>query len=419
MPLALVVNATRATADVSLADARRVVASGGHRWSTIGQPGGRMRVLSAEERPASDVLREVRASRAVLGIVPADAVDARVRVLTVGGRHPLRNPERYPLQAQSGRPVPEVTTIAAVGDIMLGRRVGKRYQAEPGAPLKTLAKRLAAAEVTVGNFESTLSTAGSPTQGGDSFAASPGVIPGLRAAGFDLLSLANNHAGDYGDVALRQTLTRFAKAKIDTVGAGRDLSAARRPVIFERDGVRVGFLAVDSIGETPAATSTRAGTNRLNMPPRTGALDRLALRRITSDIRALSKRVDVVVVMTHWGTQYTHRPESSQRQAAQAFAGAGADLVIGGHPHWVQGFEMAGSAMVVHSLGNFVFDMDFQTKTREGIFLEIVLWGGAVKAVEPVPYLIDDSFTPRLIHGDRAQRILADVWSSSRGPFAR
>ena len=92
--------------------------------------------------------------------------------------------------------------------------------------------------------------------------------------------------------------------------------------------------------------------------------------------------------------------------------------MIGGHPHWVQGFETAGTAAVVHSLGNFVFDMDFQTKTREGIFLEIVLWGGAVKAVEPVPYVIDGAFTPRPARGDRAQRILADVWRSSRGPFA-
>jgi len=231
--------------------------------------------------------------------------------------------------------------------------------------------------------------------------------------------LANNHVGDYGDRALRQTLARFAKSEIDTVGAGRDLARARRPVIMERDGVRVGFVAVDSIGESPAATRAKAGTNRLSMPPRTGPLDRAALRHITSDIRALDKQVDVVIVLTHWGTQYTHRPESSQRLAALAFAEAGADLVIGGHPHWVQGWEMAGSALVVHSLGNFVFDMDFQTKTREGIFLEIVLWGDTVRAVEPVPYVIDAAFAPRLIGGSRAERILGDVWQTSRGPFAR
>jgi poly-gamma-glutamate capsule biosynthesis protein CapA/YwtB (metallophosphatase superfamily) len=419
VPLALVVHATRPTADVALAEARRVVASGATRWSDIGQGGGKMRVLSTKERLAGDVLRQVRASRNVLGIVPADAVDARVRVLTVGGRHPLREPVRYPLQTRSTRPVPQVTTMAAVGDIMLGRRVGDRHRDDPGAPLVPLAKQLAAAEITVGNFESTLSVYGSPTQGGDSFAASPQVRTGLRAAGFDLVSLANNHVGDYGDRALRQTLARFDSAGIETVGAGRDLTAARRPVIIDRNGVRVGFLAIDSIGETPAATRNRAGTNRLNMPPRTGPLNRSQLQRISSDVRALSKQVDVAVVFTHWGTQYTHRVEPSQRLAARAFADAGADLVIGGHPHWVQGLEMAGSAVVVHSLGNFIFDMDFQTKTREGIFLQIVLWDNAVKAVEPVPYVIDDAFTPRLISGDRAKAILDDVWNSSRGPFAQ
>jgi poly-gamma-glutamate capsule biosynthesis protein CapA/YwtB (metallophosphatase superfamily) len=418
VPLAFVVHATRPVADVPLGAGRRLVSQGGSKWSDIGQPGGRMRVLRIGESPASGILAEVRANRDVLGIVPADQVDARVRVLTVGGRHPLRDPQAYPLQATSTRPVPEVTTIAAVGDIMLGRRVGQRHADDPGAPLQPLSRRLSAAEITVGNFESTLSTAGTPRQGSDSFAASPRVLPALRHAGFDLLSLANNHVGDYGDTALRQTLTRFATAKLATVGAGRNLDAARRPVIIERDGVRVGFIGVDSIGETPAATSSGPGTNRLNMPPRTGPLNRSQLRRISADIRTLSRRVETVVVLTHWGTQYTHDPEPSQRAAARAFAAAGADLIIGGHAHWVQGWESDGSTVVVHSLGNFVFDMDFQVKTNEGVFLEVVLWGGQVKAVEPVPYVIGADFVPRLVGGSRAQGILKDVWSTSRGPYA-
>src|SRR4029450_6387909 len=140
MPLALVVHATRPAADVAVADARRVVASGAGRWSAIGQFGGRMRVISTDERSTSDVLRAVRSSRDVLGIVPADAVDARVRVLTVGGHHPLRDPERYPLHIRSERPLPEVTTLAAVGDIMLGRRVGARHRVGPAGRLKPLAK---------------------------------------------------------------------------------------------------------------------------------------------------------------------------------------------------------------------------------------------------------------------------------------
>jgi poly-gamma-glutamate capsule biosynthesis protein CapA/YwtB (metallophosphatase superfamily) len=421
MPLALVVHATRTVPDVPLTVARRVLAGKVTRWSQLQAGRGALRLARADTGSAAAAVRRVRSDPTVLAVVPASAVDATVHTLTVDGSHPLRQPGRYPLHLQSPQPVPEVTTVTVVGDVMLGRRVAEAMRAagDPARPLRPLAGRLASAEVTVGNFESTLSRDGVPTQGADSFGADPNAVDGLRLAGFDVLSLANNHVGDYGERAMRQTFDRFRRAGIPTVGAGRDLAAARRPVVTERDGVRIGFLATDSIGETPAAGPSRAGTNRLNMPPRTGPLDRQALRRITADIRALRSRVDVVVVVPHWGTQYTHRVERSQRRAARAFAAAGADLVLGGHPHWVQGWETVGSTVVVHSLGNFVFDMDFQTKTREGIFVEVVLWGGRVKAVEPVPYVIGSDFAPRAVGGPRAARILSDVWSTSRGPFRR
>ncbi|MFP5281889.1 MAG: CapA family protein [Actinomycetes bacterium] len=421
MPVALVVHATREATDVPLTAARRLLQGRVTRWSQLGQQGADLRVLDARTGGAEDALDQVRGSREVLAILPAAAVDATVRVLSVAGRHPLREPHRYPLQTTSADAPAEVTTLTVVGDLMLARRVGARMRAaeDPAAPLRPLARRLAGAEITVGNLESTLSRDGEPTQGGDSFGADSAVTAGLTLAGFDLLSLANNHVGDYGDTAMRRTFDRLERRGFRYVGAGRNLAEARRPVIIERDGVRVGFVATESIGETPAATRTRAGTNRLNMPPRTGPLDRAVLRRITGDIRALARRVDVVVVIPHWGTQYTHRPERSQRVAAQAFAAAGADLVLGGHPHWVQGWERLGKTTVVHSLGNFIFDMDFSRQTQEGVFVEVVLWGGEVKAVEPVPYVIGPDFAPRVVAGERARRILADVASTSRGPYRR
>lgn len=421
MPVAFAVHATRAVADVPLRAARRLIEGEVAGWSDLNQPGGRLRVIDARRGGASDALEEVRGDPDALALVPAAAVDGQVRVLPVGGRHPLREPAGYPFSIPVARPVPEVTTLTVVGDVMLARRVGQRMRADddPAGPLRPLARRLAGAEITVGNLESTLSRDGRPTQVGDSFGADSAVTAGLELAGFDLLSLANNNVGDYGDTAMRRTFDRLESRGFRYVGAGRDLAEARRGVVLERDGIRVGFLGTESIGETPAATRTRAGTNRLDMPPRTDPLDRAALRRIAADIAALDRRVDVVVVLPHWGTQYTHRPERSQRVAARAFAAAAADLVLGGHPHWVQGWEKFGSTVVVHSLGNFVFDMDFSAKTREGVFLEIVLWGGAVKAVEPVPYVIGNDFAPRLARGDRAAAILADAWSTSRGPFAR
>lgn len=430
-PLVLAVNPTRNVVDVPVASARAFSVDGATNWSALGQSSGPLRIVAAGVGPTAggpaaqrlastaEALDAVRADPATIALVPAQAMDPTVRALTVGGVHPLRSPTTYPLEAEATTALGEPVTMTIVGDIMLGRRVGEAMAAagDLAAPLRPLAERLASADVTVGNLESTLSRDGSPTQGGDSFAADPGVAAGLQLAGFDVLSLANNHVGDWGDTALVQTVEAVRAMGIEPVGAGATLAEARSPVIVERGDTSIGVIGTESIGESPAAGTDQPGTNRLNMPPRTGPLDQAALDRIVADIAALDPLVDVVVVIPHWGTQYTNLPEPSQRAVAEAFAQAGADLIAGGHPHWVQGWEMVGPTTVVHSLGNFVFDMDFMRETQEGVFLEVVIVDGRVAAVEPVPYVIGDDFAPRLATPDQAAPILALMRETSQPPF--
>jgi poly-gamma-glutamate capsule biosynthesis protein CapA/YwtB (metallophosphatase superfamily) len=298
---------------------------------------------------------------------------------------------------------------------MLGRRVRERAAAEgdPAYALRPMQRRLAAADLTVGNLESTLSRDGSPTQGGDSFAADPAVRGGLRDAGFDALGLANNHVGDFGDRALVQTVRRLERAGLAPFGAGATPTRARRPVLLERHGVRFGFLAFNAIGETPEVGPGRPGAVSVSMPPRTGPLDRRELDRFLRSVRRLDRRADVVTVLPHWGTQYTQRPEPIQRAVAGELVAAGADLVVGGHPHWVQGASLRGDALVVHSLGNFVFDMDFMQQTQEGLVLEAVFWGDELKAAEFVPYRIGADFAPRVVAPAAAQENLDLFWQFS------
>ena len=354
-------------------------------------------------------------------VLPAHDVTPRVRVAVVDGVHPLRRPRAYPLQ----EPVPDGVacpprrgaTMTVVGDVMLGRRVAAAAD-RPGAQLAATAPRVRAADIAVGNLESTLSRAGEPTQGGDSFAADPAVAGALRRAGFDVLSLANNHAGDFGPVALRQTVRRLRAAGLETFGAGRDLRAAREPAVVTVRGSTYGFLGFNAIGETPYAGPGRPGANSVSMPPRTGPLDRGELRRFLGDVRALERRVDAVVALPHWGTQYTNVPEPVQRYVARRLVAAGADLVVGGHPHWVQGMSTVDGAVVAHSLGNFVFDMDFMAETMAGVVLETVWWDGRLLAVEPVPYRMDATFTPRWVPWGRAGDTLQLLGETS-GPAFR
>lgn len=347
-------------------------------------------------------------------VVRLDRVIPSQVVARVGGRDPVRDD-------------PRAVSLTVVGDLMLTRGVP-----DAAAALRPMSRRLAAADLTVGNLESTLSTDGAPTQGGDSFGASPALLGPLRQAGLDAVSLANNHAGDYGDRALVETVRVLRESPVVPFGAGADRRDAERPAYLEvgrgSERVRFAFVGFNAIGETPRAQPGQPGAVSVRMPPRTGPLQQADLDRVTALVRRAARRADVVVALPHWGTQYTHVPEPVQRRVGAAVVRAGADLVVGGHPHWVQGIDAVPSGRgepvpLLHSLGNFVFDMDFSEQTMQGVVLETTWWreAGAARlvAMRLVPYAMDPgSFAPRVVTGETARDILGDVASTSTGPYA-
>ncbi len=397
-------------------------------WAELGEPAGRLRLVAGPRTPAPGRVRldsdqaaldVVARDPTALAVVPASAVGPGVRVLTVDGVDPIADPSEYPLGVPGPAPG-RVVSVTVVGDVMLARGVHDVMAAagDFAAPLRPTARRLAAADLTLGNLESSLSQLGPPRQGDDSFGAVPQVRSGLRLAGFDVLSLANNHVGDYGPRSLVETVRLVRRAGITPVGAGANARVARAPAVVERGGVRFGVLAFNAIGESPAAGADRPGTVRLAMRPRLGPLDQGQLDRLERAIRALRSRVDVVMVLPHWGEQYTNVPVPDQRTVARALVDAGADLVVGGHPHWVQGAELHRGRLIAYSLGNYVFDMDFSRETQEGVALEVLLWDDQVKAAEFVPVVIGADFAPRVVGGPRADAILERMWAASGPPFS-
>ena len=428
MPLVLAMHPTRQPLDLSRDEAQRVIAGDVANWRDLGMTAARLRLVAGPTvegpPPGAHVSSNATAVAAVAGdrraiaVVPASAVTPSVQVVRVDGHDPLREPAAYPLKTTGAAP-DVVLTMSAVGDLMLARRVGRSIDAERdfAAPLLPTARRLAAADVTVGNLENSLSRLGPPRQGNDSFGADPRVLRGVTRAGFGVLTLANNHVGDYGTQSLVETVQRVRAARIAPVGAGKDAAQAWRPAIVERDGVRFGFLAFNAIGESPPARSDRPGVVQLRMQPRLGSLNAADLNAMRRAIRQLRPRVDVLTVLPHWGQQYTSEPVRDQRRVAHALVDAGADLVIGSHPHWVQGAELYHGKLIAYSLGNYVFDMDFSRQTQEGVILELVLWGGQVKSAQFVPVRIGEDFAPRVLSWRTGRPILRQIWDASGPPY--
>lgn len=288
--------------------------------------------------------------------------------------------------ASSAPAEPRQQTLLFVGDVMLSRGVGARMRAANDwtYPFLKVADTLRAADLAFGNLESPVSDVGRNRHHLYSFRADPKAIEGLTFAGFDVMSVANNHMYDWGAPALLDTLHRLRAAGIRPVGAGANDGQAHYPVLVNLNGVRLAFLAYVNV-EPHQAT---AG------PDRPGVAW-LEPERTLEDIRFARALADLVVVSLHWGVEYTRRPLKSQVALAHEMIDAGADLVVGGHPHVVQPLEEYHGRWIAYSLGNFIFDQR-DPATHHGLMLEVHLAGKGITSVQPVAITIDSSMQAEL-----------------------
>lgn len=297
----------------------------------------------------------------------------------------LRDDE--PLTSSDG-----VVEVIAVGDVMLGRGVTDEPQ-----PFGATASLLRRADVAVGNLECVLAPSSTPRTPGKigspaPLRADPSRAAHLRRAGFDVLGLANNHTFDLGASGLIDTVARLRAAGIAAAGVGPDAEAALEPVIRQVDGLRLAFLAFNGVpDEKNDGDWVRATWD---------------VERAEAAVTAAHDGVDAVIVSIHWGYEYETRVDPAQRDAAQALLRAGADLVIGHHPHVVQTFEVSDGRCVAYSLGNFVFDQG-QGETVEGLLLRAFFDEEGTRAIQALPVRAGPQ--PELMTVEEAQGLLDRV----------
>lgn len=319
----------------------------------------------------------------------------------------------------SATPTPEASpstgaiTIAFVGDVMMQREVEQAMaEISVGHPLERALPLFEGADLVVANMEMAITDVGVPLDKTYQFALAPRLVGGLTP--FWAVSLANNHATDYGLVGLNRTLDVLDQAGIAWFGAGRSEAEARGGIVGRHeDTPSIGYLGYNDIGDVVPAQGTLGGVATASV------------EAITEDVRRMrAGNVDFVVVTLHAGTEYSHEVTEHQRELAHAAIDAGADLVVGHHPHVLQEVEQYEGGLILYSLGNFVFDLDADDLETlgEGPFQSVVALvtfeAGQPPRLELRPARIDvDENRPRPATDEEAAAILALLgWPPEEAP---
>lgn len=276
-------------------------------------------------------------------------------------------------------------TLAFVGDIMLSRAVGRKMVTNDdfSFPFRVIGQTLSSYDFLFGNLETPISTRGTDQKHTYSFRTDPRAIEGLLFAGFDAVSTANNHMLDWGNDALLDTRIHLESSNIGAMGAGKDKEEAGKPFIANIGSTTIGILAYTNLLPSGMyASSTRPGINNAAY-----ALEQIALLR---------PQVDILIVSAHWGEEYKPKSNPREQKLAHEWIDAGADLIIGHHPHVIQEVEEYKGKYIAYSLGNFVFDQNFSPETMQGLMLLVKLQDGAIREVLQQKIKISKEYQPSI-----------------------
>ncbi|HET7524070.1 MAG TPA: CapA family protein [Acidimicrobiales bacterium] len=260
-----------------------------------------------------------------------------------------------------------------------------QLRADPGHVLAPVAPVFARADLVMVNLETAITDHGEPVPGKAFHFRSPALsFDALKAAGVDVVGMANNHALDYGPAGLSDTFDAMAASGMPVLGLGRDATDAFRPHLTSINDQRIAIFAATDWLE-PALVSQWAATDT-----RPGLAFCIDPSRLVSAVRSVRSQVDTVVAFLHWGTETTHCASPEQHTLAQALIAAGADIIVGSHAHRVFGAGHVGDALVAYGLGNFVYFREDGESGSSGILL-VTATGRHVDSYEWVP--------ARIVHG--------------------
>ena len=284
-------------------------------------------------------------------------------------------------------------TLAFAGDVNFEDRTARLLR-DPATAFGSISSLLRAADFTALNLETSVTSRGIPQPKTYHFRTTPLAFTALRDAGVDLVTMANNHVLDYGQIGLSDTLAAVNTARFPYVGIGTNAAAAWAPYVTTIRGMRIAIIGVSQVAELASswvATNTRPGeANAINV------------RRTLAAVRAARRLAATVIVFMHWGTEGQACPDPNQLALAPRLAAAGASIIIGAHAHVLQGSGWLGHTFVAYGMGNFLW-WEHSYSIVTGI-LELALHPHAPLTWRFRPAVVSNTGRPVALHGARARR---------------
>ncbi|RJX38198.1 CapA family protein [Paenibacillus pinisoli] len=319
----------------------------------------------------------------------------------------IENPEASPPAEAGTGETSEHISLSFVGDLMPGEYIN-RILLEKGYdfPYQNVLLYLSEPDIMAGNLELPITTRGIPIEGTPYVhKGSPDALPAMKNAGFDVLSLANNHAMDQGLEGMQDTMKYLQEAGIGYMGVGNNDAEAFAPYIAESKGFKVAYIGVSGV-----IPFTHLKADR-NTP---GIAETYETTRTVAAIASAKEEADIVVVMVHWGKDAADKPEELHRRYAREYIDAGADIVVGSHPHVMQGFENYKGKWIAYSLGNFVYATNPKSPQGDTGVLDAVCNKAGDCSLKFNPMNVIQS-QPTPLEGEAKQQLLQRLSSISFG----
>lgn len=285
--------------------------------------------------------------------------------------------------------VPKKITLGFVGDIMLDRGVKKSVEKYGNSDyifaFEKVKDYLNGFDISFGNLEGPISDKGILSGSIYSFRMGPRSAMSLKEAGFDLLSVANNHMGDWGRIAMKDTFQNLKNAGIIFSGGGNNNQEAYEIKTIVSGDTKIAFLSFSQFGK-----------GYLEAGEDTAGIAIISDEKLKSGIKKAKSQNDIIIVSFHFGDEYKKEPNNYQKTIARKAIDYGADLIVGHHPHVVETIEKYKDRYIAYSLGNFVFDQHFSKETMEGLALKATVENKKITSVSSDRIVINKYYQPEL-----------------------